>query len=272
MPIPRWLEQTFFAAADTASAVIPRSAPPVERIQDCMIIAHRGRHGGGGPLENTLSAFDAAVEGGADGIEFDVRWTEDLVPVVCHDADTRRVFRLSKSIAETPFSTLRQSARELPSLEDVLARYGGKVHLMIELKDEPYPRVAQQMATLQSLLGNLAGAQDFHVLAHDAGLLESLRFLPPRARLALARSDVRRKSELALAHGYGGLLGQHALVPTKVVERHLAAGQRVGTGFVASRNCFFREVGRGVQWIFTNHSAELVGLRNRINAAAKYGQ
>ena len=46
------------------------------------VIAHRGDHTI--HPENTLPAFQAALDANAFGIEFDVRLTADLVPVVFH--------------------------------------------------------------------------------------------------------------------------------------------------------------------------------------------
>ena len=60
-----------------------RPNPPLPRI-----IAHRGSSAHA--PENTLAAFELAVAGGAEGIEFDVRLTRDGEAVVIHDADLKR--------------------------------------------------------------------------------------------------------------------------------------------------------------------------------------
>src|SRR5687767_5965470 len=52
-----------------------------------LIIAHRGASAHA--PENTLAAFQAAIEGGADGIEFDLQLAKDGVPVVIHDDDLK---------------------------------------------------------------------------------------------------------------------------------------------------------------------------------------
>jgi glycerophosphoryl diester phosphodiesterase len=46
------------------------------------LAAHRGFHES--LPENSLAAFEAAIEAGADAIEFDVRVTRDGVAVVTH--------------------------------------------------------------------------------------------------------------------------------------------------------------------------------------------
>ena len=53
------------------------------------IFAHRGFSAK--YPENTMLAFQKAVEIGADGVEFDVQLTSDGVPVIIHDEDLNRV-------------------------------------------------------------------------------------------------------------------------------------------------------------------------------------
>ena len=53
------------------------------------LIAHRGN--AAEFPENTLPAFESALELGVRNIEFDVQLTSDKVPVVIHDADLKRV-------------------------------------------------------------------------------------------------------------------------------------------------------------------------------------
>lgn len=58
-------------------------------MQTPLIIAHRGAS----ELapENTLAAFQRAIDDGADGIEFDVRLSKGNIPVVFHDGTLRRL-------------------------------------------------------------------------------------------------------------------------------------------------------------------------------------
>ncbi len=55
----------------------------LEKLKRPWVVAHRG-YSGRYP-ENTVSAFEAAIEAGADMIELDVCLTKDRVPVVIHD-------------------------------------------------------------------------------------------------------------------------------------------------------------------------------------------
>jgi len=62
------------------------------------VIAHRGASSSA--PENTLAAFEAAYEAGADGVETDVIFTRDHVPVLMHHSD------VSERFGQQPGTTL----------------------------------------------------------------------------------------------------------------------------------------------------------------------
>jgi glycerophosphoryl diester phosphodiesterase len=87
-------------------------------------LGHRGaRHAA---PENTLEAFDLAMDEGADGVELDVRRNASGEPMVCHDVDLQRVTEgrddrriADLSTAECGQVQLANGAR-LPRLVDTL--------------------------------------------------------------------------------------------------------------------------------------------------------
>lgn len=103
-------------------------------------LAHRGLHDASqGRIENSLSAFSAAVSAGY-GIELDVQRSADDVAVVFHDDDMDRLtdatgaFR-DHSAATLGRTVLRGSTDTIPTLKEVLAQVAGKVPLLIEIKE-----------------------------------------------------------------------------------------------------------------------------------------
>jgi glycerophosphoryl diester phosphodiesterase len=90
-----------------------------------LLLGHRGLRLPSEPPENTLAAFDRALELGCDGFEFDVRRTADGHAVICHDPQY--------SSCEIAIASYEQ-VRHLALLEDVLARYARRAFLDIELK------------------------------------------------------------------------------------------------------------------------------------------
>ncbi len=63
-----------------------------------LIIAHRGASASA--PENTLAAFQRAIDDKADGIEFDVRLAKDGVPVVFHDSTLDRLVKTKGCVAD----------------------------------------------------------------------------------------------------------------------------------------------------------------------------
>lgn len=253
------LEPLLLACVDALFDRIPRRPPPEEMLRTCRIVAHRGAHDDRGLRENTIAAFDAAAACGAWGIECDLRWTADGVPVVAHDPDLVRVWGLPERIRDLPFAALRSRVPEIPALSEVVARYGGRIHLLLEIKEEPWPDPAEQNRRLAAIFAGLAPRADYHLLALDPQLFERITFAPPSCFLPVAQGLPRAASHIALERGFAGVAAHYLLLSRETIARHHRAGQCVGTGYARSLAVLFREVGRGVDWVFTNHAASLLG-------------
>jgi glycerophosphoryl diester phosphodiesterase len=93
------------------------------------VYAHRGDRSRA--ADNTLEAFDLAVEARTDGIELDVRRTTDGVLVVTHDPEVGSL----PPVAEMTFADLRDSAPGVPTLSETLAHIPRSVFLNVEIKN-----------------------------------------------------------------------------------------------------------------------------------------
>ncbi|MFV8817065.1 glycerophosphodiester phosphodiesterase [Haliea sp. E17] len=251
------LQDLVMAMADTWMAAIPRSVPDKTALQRCRLVSHRGEHDGKLVRENTLQAFADASAAGVWGIECDIRWSADGQPVICHDPDLQRVFGAQQRVAECTLAQLGGIAPDLPTLQALVAQFGGRNHLMLELKADSRGATLARRQSLQQLLSPLEPGRDFHILALDPALFELVSFLPPSACLPVAQTNTRKLSEVALQRGYAGLAGHYLLLGTDLQHRHQAVGQRVGSGFPTSSNCLWREINRGMDWIFSNHAVAL---------------
>jgi glycerophosphoryl diester phosphodiesterase len=85
----------------------------VERPSKPMVVAHRGASVE--QPENTIEAFEAAIDAGADAVEFDVRMTADGVAVVMHDPDVSRTTNGVGLVEELTRSDVRRLRIPLPS-------------------------------------------------------------------------------------------------------------------------------------------------------------
>ncbi len=116
------------------------------------VIGHRGA-----PTEapeNTLEAFEAAIDAGADMIEFDVRRARDGALVVSHDPPRGGE----------------------PRLEDVLAAVGGRVRLDVECKEDGY---------VEEVCALLRGIDDLVVTSFLDAVVKQVGRLLPSARTGL---------------------------------------------------------------------------------------
>jgi len=251
------------AFVDKTTALIPRRVPDRQALERCRIISHRGEHDNTNVMENTLQAYDIATAAGVWGIEADIRWTADLVPVICHDTSPARVFGIATAVSDLSFAQLRAQVPLIPTLQEVIDAFGGNTHLMLELKAEPRPQQAGQREILQTLLAPLAPARDYHILALDPALFEQVDFLPKNCLFPVAQTNVALLSRLSIERAYGGLGGHYLLLTDRLRQCHEAAGQRLGTGFPGSKNCLFRELNRGIEWIFSNNAVEMQSVRDQ---------
>ncbi len=109
------------------------------------IIAHRGasayKH------ENTIEAFQKAIDMGADAIELDIRKSKDDVLLVHHDAS---LSQYEKPISKMIFSEIREfnkkSDYQVPTLKEVLLLCKDKISLDIELKEIGYEKSVVELA------------------------------------------------------------------------------------------------------------------------------
>lgn len=135
-----------------------RCCPGSKKMQDLegWAYAHRGLHGNGVP-ENSMAGFRLALKSGY-GIEFDVHLMADGELAVIHDASLLRtagedvkIEDLTKADLDRYF--LEGTDEKIPLFADVLALYGGKAPLIIELKCERNNYAALSEAVCNALEG-----------------------------------------------------------------------------------------------------------------------
>jgi glycerophosphoryl diester phosphodiesterase len=107
------------------------------------LIAHRGASAYA--PENTISAFQKAIDMGLNAVEFDVQFTLDGKAVVTHDYNLERTSNGSGYIKDFNLSQLRELDfgkwfdekyinEKIPTLEEVLSKVKNNYFINIELK------------------------------------------------------------------------------------------------------------------------------------------
>ncbi len=126
-----------------------------------LVIAHRGASAY--CVENSLAAFEKAIQLDADYIETDVHQTVDSIVVIMHDLSVNRVCKipsdfskkygnkkiLLKNITSSDFGSLqfKNSNESPPTLDSAIKFINGRCKLLIELKkgNNYYPGIEQRI-------------------------------------------------------------------------------------------------------------------------------
>lgn len=231
------------------------------------IVAHRGAsltH-----RENTLEAFRAAIEQGADGIELDVRLSGDDVLVVHHDAhlEDGTLIR-GVDAADLP--------QHVPTLGQALEAVGDR-WLNIEIKnvpDEPdydaEHRISVAVAGLLAAHRAMAPEPDdgdrFIVSSFNVDSMERLRLTDPSLPLGLlvwGQADPVSLVARAQAHGFEGIHPHDLLVDRSFVRRAHEAGLQVNVWTVDDPDRIRQLAEFEVDGIITNDPAGAVSALER---------
>jgi len=159
-------------------------------------LAHRGLHeAAAGVIENTASAFAAAIAGGY-GIECDLQISADGEAMVHHDAALGRLTEGSGRLADMSAAKLRQvrfkqTSDRILTLAELCALVDGRTALALELKSrfDGDRRLTQRVAAVLADYKGPAAAMSF-----DPAVVEALRRIAP----GLVRGIV---AERHYAHG-----------------------------------------------------------------------
>jgi glycerophosphoryl diester phosphodiesterase len=130
-----------------------------------LLIAHRG-YSDLYP-ENTLIAFEKAIESKADMVELDVHLTSDQKLIVIHDVRLGRTVQGSTHVWEHSLAELKAldagswknskfSDQKVPCLDEVLELCKGKIHVNIEVKKETMQSYPLYFLMLKTLLDTIS--------------------------------------------------------------------------------------------------------------------
>jgi len=260
MNILYYIEKLF----DTYFAYLPRPQPKNTKTNPTFITAHRGAHCSH-PLiqENTHDAFERALDLGCYGIEFDIHASADNVLVVNHDPTLKRLWGHDIAINALHFKDIRALVPSLPTLTEVIERYGKRMHLFIEVK-APFDATEALADTLKSLIP----CEDYHLLSLEAATLPLLIPFPKESLLLVPmHNNVNQFCKLSLKQHFGGVLAHYFLLRDWQINQLRAAHQLIGVGFVDSKLSLYREINRGIPFLFTNNAADIMNAFNALATA-----
>lgn len=187
-------------------------------------------HGGPlGHLENSLDALLAAASTECDGVEFDVRFSRDGVPVIIHDETLARTHADERAVSALGASELQRLG--VPTLSDALAVLPDSLFLDVELKVPPLP-------SFFAVLGERsmdAGARLVISSFDDDALREVGLRAPQWSRWLNVESPSARTRARAHALGVDGVSVEKSLLGSAWVRDLQAAGLEIAVWTLRTR-------------------------------------
>jgi glycerophosphoryl diester phosphodiesterase len=229
-----------------------------------LVIAHRGASSYA--PENTLAAFDLALDMGVAHIELDVHCTGDGHLVVIHDDTVDRTTNGSGPVASQTLAALRGldagawfgaqfTGEHIPTFEEVLTRYKGRLHIHTELKGRT-ARLAQRTADMVRACGMV---EQVTMTSFHKPWLEEIRACAPELPTGWLVGEVSaavltQAQELGLTQ----LCPWAPVVTPELVRRVHAAGFVVRAWGVANEALMRRVVDAGADGMTVNFPDKLL--------------
>lgn len=224
-------------------------------------IAHRGASALA--PENTIVAFERAVELGADAIELDIHLSRDGELVVIHDDTLDRTTSGTGPVHARSIEELRRldagrwfgdgfAGQRIPTLTEVLDRYAGKVSLALEVKAGSIlsPGIEEKVA---AALRQHGAVEQAAVASFDHYALRRIKEIEPGLRTAalLVGRPVSLPTLVAPCMANGVALEASFVTRTDVDACHAAGIQLVV--WVVNEPAQMRHfIGMGVDGIITD--------------------
>lgn len=220
-----------------------------------LIIAHRGASAVA--PENTIAAFQAAIDAGADGIEFDVRLTREGVPVVIHDETLYRTAGVRGRVSDMSLDQLRQF--DVPSVAQLFELFqSNNLALHLEMKGheaqlaEACCRVVEQYRLKDRVI--------FSCFEHS--VLQTVKDIDPEFKTAaLFQPPAAFILKRARAIGADGIALHYRLANKRLVEDATQAGLKVAVWTVDDPAWVEHARTTGIYAIITNNPSALIQLK-----------
>jgi len=240
----------------------PRSTP--------LIIGHRGASRDA--PENTIAAFDLAIEQHADGIEFDVQLSKDGVPVVIHDPMLRRTTSGRGPVRGHTLAELKQLdagfwfdrafparagpsyvGERIPTLAETLDWVCARqclAYLEIKRGWRPSPGIEERV------LAEIRRARVLPlvtVISFDLPTLRRVRKLDPQVAVGIDFTEPRAAVELAQSIRAQTILPSGRFLRRRFIARAQRAGLTVVVWDVDRGWSMRRRVAAGVDGVITGY-------------------
>lgn len=244
------------------------------------ITAHRGASSAA--PENTMFAFQAAAESGADYIELDVQLTSDGQLVVFHDEKLDRVTDGKGKLSDFTYEELQRLSAgikfggefadaKIPLLSEVFEELDGDILYNVEIKD--YGNTDETVLKTVETIEEYGLENSCYITSFSYNVLKKVKAVSPDIKTGLIANSAA--SSINKLKYIDALSMNHLFVNSSVVNNAHQNGKRIFVWTVDNTNDIRRMSSLGVDNIITNRpdkAAELLyskSIKKRILAIIK---
>ncbi|MGG0657841.1 glycerophosphodiester phosphodiesterase [Rummeliibacillus pycnus] len=217
-----------------------------------LVFAHRGASAYA--IENSLEAFDRALDMQADGIELDIQTTKDDVPVVIHDINLRRLTGKNGLVSSFTLEEIKKlrvgklfvrkfKGPKILTFDEFLAWHKNHlVPLNVELKES----FLENEKALKIAVEKCRDIEGLHISSFHPVLLEKAKKIAPEIESAIIATKFLNWDELDKIPFIDTV---HANKTRYYKERYLEACLR------QKKKCRFYNINGSEKYIATPHKA-----------------
>lgn len=163
---------------------------PLQPASTPVVIAHRGDRTHA--AENSLKAFELALQSDISNLELDVRSTKDEIPVVFHDKSLKRLFSVDRYVDKMTVSELKNLTENRTNAENVSASPVCTLEEVLLLcYENPEVQVHLDLKTsgieekVVSLLKKYDYSGQYEITSKNPSVLKKVKTLDPSVRTFL---------------------------------------------------------------------------------------
>ncbi|WP_169891066.1 glycerophosphodiester phosphodiesterase [Litchfieldia alkalitelluris] len=229
-----------------------------------VIIAHRGASGS--YPENTLVAYQKAIEAGADYLEIDLQMTQDGHLVTIHDQTVNDTTNGTGKVSSFSLNDLQKldagswldkqyKGVKIPTLAEVFRTFGNSAQYYIEVK-KPNAYINMEEKLIEEIRNNKINLENIIIQSFELKSLEKIHKLEPSIKLVMLywkknkipTNDCPKLKQLAYAVGMN-----HDRVTADMVKQVHEQGLRLHVYTANDDEEIDAALKSGVDGIFTNY-------------------
>ncbi|ADF52835.1 glycerophosphoryl diester phosphodiesterase [Zunongwangia profunda SM-A87] len=232
------------------------------------VIAHRGAHQD--VPENTIAAYQKAIEIGCDFVEIDLRKTKDGKFVSIHNEDIDAYFKgkkgkvnsfLFSELREMPLAKKENDTNDyfIPTLEEILKLCKGKIGIYLDLKEADIKGLVQTIKAFKMEKDIV-----WYIYPKEREAIQELnRYCPECLVMPDPGNERRLKKVLNRIKPKFVASDMGVLTPTFLTTAYSQEVKVFVDDAAANTNEWQKIIDWGVDGIQTNHPQELIDFLNR---------